>query len=135
MWITGYEFRKLTYICSTIRWTNNREYSLQTLSILLLLERTELQRIERLRMFLQLRTAIGKTGEKPTCDGPHVAQTKDLRDRTGDLVSDLKISSDLSRNIYALEVHANTVYSNNSGLTVLGKETTLLFRFRDFTGM
>ena len=85
-------------------------------------------------MFLQLRTAVGKTGEKQACDGPDVAQTKDLRDRTGDLVSDLKISSDLSRNIYALEVHANTVYSN-SGLTVSGKETTLLFRFRDFLGM
>ena len=49
------------------------------LSTLLLLERTELQRVERSRMFLQLPTAIGGTGEKQACNGPDVAQTKDLR--------------------------------------------------------
>ena len=64
---------------------------LLTLSTLLLLERTELQRIERLWIFLQSRTAIEGTGEKRPCDGPDVAQTKDLRNKTGDLVSDLKI--------------------------------------------
>ena len=58
-------------------------------------------------MFLQLPTAIGETGEKQACDGPDVAQTKDLRDKTGDLVSDLKISSDLKEDIYTLEVHTN----------------------------
>ena len=78
-----------------------------TLSTLLLLERTELQCVERLRVFLQLRTAIGGTGEKQARDGPDVAQTKDLRDKTGDLVSDLKISSDLKKDIYTLEVHTN----------------------------
>ena len=86
-------------------------------------------------MFLQLRTAIGGAGEKQACDEPDVAQTKDLRDKTGDLVSDLKISSDLRRNIYALEVLINTLYSNNSGLTVLEKDTTLLFHFWGFTDM
>ena len=54
-------------------------------------------------MFLQLPTAIGETGEKQACDGPDVAQTKDLRDKTGDLVSDLKISSDLKKDIYTLQ--------------------------------
>ena len=50
------------------------------------------------------------------------------------LVSDLKIS-DLRGNIYALEVHANTFLTNNIGLTVLEKDTTLLFCFWGFTGM
>ena len=86
-------------------------------------------------MFLQLRTAIGGTGEKQACDGPDVAQTKDLRDKAGDLVSDLKISSDLRGNIYALKVHTNNFFSNNSGLTVLEKDTTLLFCYWGFTGM
>ena len=45
-------------------------------------------------MFLQLRIAIGGTGDERACDGPDVVQTKDLRDKTGDLISDLKISSD-----------------------------------------
>ena len=58
---------------------------LRTLSTLLLLERTELQCIEQLRMLLQLCAAIGETGEKRAWDGPDVAQTKDLHDRTGDL--------------------------------------------------
>ena len=43
---------------------------LLTLSTLLLLELTELQRIEQLRMFLHLRKAIGGTGDKRVCDGP-----------------------------------------------------------------
>ena len=56
------------------------EYTgLLTLTTLLLLEKTELQRIERLQMFLQLHTAIGGTEEKLACGGPDVAQTKDLR--------------------------------------------------------
>ena len=67
---------------------------LLTLSILLLLELTELQRIERLRMLLQLHKAIGGTRDERACDGPDVVQTKDLRNKTGDLISDLKISSD-----------------------------------------
>ena len=50
------------------------------------------------------------------------------------LVSDLKIS-DLRGNIYALEVHANILLTNNSGLTMLEKDTTFLFCSRDFTGM
>ena len=108
---------------------------LLTLTTLLLLERTELQRIERLQMFLQLHTTIGGTGEKLACDGPDVAQTKDLRDKTGDLVSDLKISFDLRGNIYTLEVHTNTFFSNNSGLTALEKDTPLLFYSRGFTDM
>ena len=54
---------------------------LLTLSTLLLLERTELQRIERLHMFLQLRRTIGETGEKQECDGTGVAQRKDLREK------------------------------------------------------
>ena len=49
-----------------------------TLSALLLLELTELQRIERLRMFLQLRTAIGVTGEEQVYDGPDVTQTEKI---------------------------------------------------------
>ena len=70
-------------------------------------------------MFLQLRTTIGGTGEKQSSDRSDVAETKDLRDKTGDVVSDLKISSDLRRSIYALELHTNTFFSNSSGLTVL----------------
>ena len=84
-------------------------------------------------MFLQLRTAIRGTGEKQACNGSHVAQTKNLRDKTGDLVSDLKISSDLRGNIYDLEIHKNTFFSNNRGLTVLEKDTTLIFRSWGFT--
>ena len=106
-----------------------------TLSTLLLLERTELQCVERLRVFLQLRTAIGGTGEKQARDGPDVAQTKDLRDKTGDLVSDLKIPSDLKGKKYALEVHTNTFFSKSSGLPVLEKDATLLFCARGFKGM
>ena len=54
----------------------------------------ELQRVKRLQMFIQLCTAIGGTGYEHACDELDVAQKKDLRDKTGDLVSDLKISSD-----------------------------------------
>ena len=55
------------------------EYSgFLTLSALLLLELTELQRIERLRMFLQLRTAIGGKGEEQVYDGPDVTQTEKI---------------------------------------------------------
>ena len=54
---------------------------LLTLSTLLLLERSELQRIERLHMFLQLHRTIGGTGEKQECDGTDVAQRKDLREK------------------------------------------------------
>ena len=68
--------------------------SLQILSALLLHEMTELQRIEQLRMSLQLRTAIGRTGDKHACNRPGVVQTKGLLDKTVDLVSDLKISTD-----------------------------------------
>ena len=109
---------------------------LLTLSTLLLLERTELQHIEQLPMFLQLRTAIGGTGEKQVCDGPDVVQTKDLRDKTGDLkVSELKVSHDLRGNIYVLEVHTNTFFSSSSGLTALEKDTILLFCSQGFMGM
>ena len=45
-------------------------------------------------MFTQLCIAIGGTGYEHACDELDVAQTKGLRDKTGDLVSDLKISSD-----------------------------------------
>ena len=41
-------------------------------------------------MFLQLCTAIGGTGDKHVRDGPNVAQTNHLRDKTGNLVSELK---------------------------------------------
>ena len=67
---------------------------LLTLSTLLLLELTELQRIERLWMFLELGKTIGVTGDERPCDGLDVVQTKDLREKTGDLISDLKILSD-----------------------------------------
>ena len=67
---------------------------LLTLSTLILLELTELQLRERLRMFLQLRKAIGGKRDERACDGSDVVKTKDLRDKTGDLISDLKISSD-----------------------------------------
>ena len=60
---------------------------------------------------------------------------QDLREKTGDLVSDLKISSNLRRNIYALEVHTNTLSSNNGELTMLEKKTTLLFCSHSFAGM
>ena len=45
-------------------------------------------------MFLQSRKAIGGTGDERACNGPDVVQTKDLRDKTGDLISDLKIWSE-----------------------------------------
>ena len=64
---------------------------------LLTLSTTRTDRITTFRtitMFLQLLTTTGETGDEYTCDGPDVAQTKDLRDKTGDLVSDLKIPSD-----------------------------------------
>ena len=86
-------------------------------------------------MFLQLCKTIGGTGDESACDGPDVAQTKDLRDKTGDLISDLKISSDWRGNIYALEVHTTPFFSNSSGLTVLEKGTILLFHSRGFMGM
>ena len=60
-------------------------------------------------MLIQLCIAIGGTGYEHACDELDVAQTKGLRDKTGDLVSDLKISSDWRGNIYALEVHNETV--------------------------
>ena len=63
-------------------------------STLLLLELTELQRLEQLRRFLQLRIVIGGIEDKHACDTQDVVQTNNLRDRTGDLVSDLKILSD-----------------------------------------
>ena len=74
---------------------------------------------------LQLCTTIGGA-EEQACDGPDVSQTKDLHDKTGDLISDLKISSDWRRNKYALEVHTNSSsltvrnssFSNSSRLTV-----------------
>ena len=75
-------------------------------------------------MFLQLRKAIGWTRDERTCDEQDVVQTKDLRDETGDLISDLKISS-AGGNIYALEVHTNTFISSSSGLNALEKDTTL----------
>ena len=80
MWITGSEFRRLNDIFNTIRWTNNRIYRF-TNSINITTTRTD--RIEQLRMFLQLRITKGGTGGKQACDGPVVAQTKDLRDKTG----------------------------------------------------
>ena len=55
--------------------------ALLNLSTLLLLELTELQRIELLRMFLQLRKALGGTGDERACDEPDVVQIKDLRDK------------------------------------------------------
>ena len=85
-------------------------------------------------MFSSLRTAVGGTREKQPCDRSNAAKSKDLLDKTGDLVSDLKISPDLRRNIYALEVQTNTFFSNNSELTVLEKDTTLLFCFQGFLG-
>ena len=42
------------------------------LSTLLLIKMTELQRIEQLQMFLQLRTAIERTGDEDACNGPGV---------------------------------------------------------------
>ena len=63
-------------------------------STLLLLDLTELQRLEQLRRLLQLRIAIGRIEDKHACDTQDVVQTNDLRNRTGDLVSDLKILSD-----------------------------------------
>ena len=45
-------------------------------------------------MFLQLCKAIGGAEDEHACDGLDVVQTNYLRDKTGDLVSDLKISSD-----------------------------------------
>ena len=81
-----------------------------TLSTLLLLKLAEFQRIEQLRMFLQLRTAIGGTGENEPCNGLDNAETKDLRDKTGGLVIDLKIPSDLRENIYSLQVHTSTFF-------------------------
>ena len=44
------------------------------LSTLLLIEMTELQRIEQLQMFLQLHTAIERAGDEHACNGPGVLQ-------------------------------------------------------------
>ena len=69
--------------------------------------------------------AIGGTRDERICDEQDVVQTKDSCDETGDLISDLKISSDWGGNIYALEVHTNTFISSSSGLNALEKDTTL----------
>ena len=94
MWISGSEFRRLTDICNTIRWTNNRVFRF--------IDSINYSNWQN----YNLHTTTGETGDEYTCDGPDVAQTKDLRDKTGDLVSDLKIS-DWSGNIYALEVQTH----------------------------
>ena len=44
------------------------------LSTLLLIELTELERIEQLQMFLQLRTAIERAGDEHACNEPGVLQ-------------------------------------------------------------
>ena len=105
---------------------------LLTLSILILLELTELQRIERLRMFLQWCRALGGTVDKHACDGPDIAQTKNWHQKTGDVVSKLKISSDWRRNIYASEVHTDTLFLNSSGLNHVRKGCSLAISFSGF---
>ena len=71
-----------------------RYTGLLILVTLLLLAMTELQHIEQLQMFLQLHTAVERTGDEHACNGPGVPQTKDLLNKKIDLVSDLKMSSD-----------------------------------------
>ena len=83
-------------------------------------------------MFL---SKIGGTFDEHACDGTDVVQTNDLRDKTGDLVSDLKISFDWRGNIYAIEVYTNIFFSSLYGLTMLEKDTTLLFPRRSFADM
>ena len=68
-----------------------RYSGLLTLSTLLLLELTELQRIKGLKIFYSYVQQYEKTGEEQACDGPDIAQTKDVCDKTGELVSDMKI--------------------------------------------
>ena len=65
---------------------------LLTLSTLLLHKLTELQRTEQLQK--SLHKAKGATEKEQACDGRDFAQTEDLRAKTEDLESDLKISSD-----------------------------------------
>ena len=81
-----------------------------------------MQRTEQLQK--SLHKAKGATEKEQACDGRDFAQTEDLRAKTGDLESDLKISSDWRGNTCALEVHTN----NSSGLTMLEKNTALVFR-------
>ena len=95
---------------------------LLTLSTLLLHKLTELQRTEQLQK--SLHKAKGATEKEQACDGRDFAQTEDLRAKTGDLESDLKIWSDWRGNTCALEIHTN----NSSGLTMLEKNTALVFR-------
>ena len=59
------------------------------LPTLLLLELTELQHIKQFRMFLQLRRTIAGTDNEHVRNGTDVEQMNNLRDKTGDLVSDL----------------------------------------------
>ena len=73
---------------------------LLTLSTLQPLEPTELQRIERLRMFLQLRKAIRGTGDECTCDGPYVVQIKDLGDKKGDLLVSLLLTLNIFHTLF-----------------------------------
>ena len=62
---------------------------LLTLSTLLLHKLRELQRTEHLQK--SLHKAKGGAEKEQACDGPDFTQTEDLRAKTGDLESDVKI--------------------------------------------
>ena len=136
MWISGSEFKRFTDICNTVRWTNNRVFNFSN-SINITTTRTD--RVTTYRTITDVSTVThsNRRGRRRTSIRWTRCYTnrKDLRDKQGDLVSDLKISSDWRGNIYALEVHTNTVFSNSGGLTVLENDTALLFRSLGFTGM
>ena len=83
----GVNLRDLLIFVTLLHELRKGYAGLPTLSTLLLLELTELQHVEQLRMFLQLRTTIEGTGDEHACDATDVAQTKDLLDKVGDLVS------------------------------------------------
>ena len=79
MWDRGSEFKKFTNIFDTIRWTN---YGVYRFSSTFNITTTRTDRIATYRTItdvLQLRTAIGVTGDELECDGTDVVQTRDLR--------------------------------------------------------
>ena len=134
MWITGSEFKRLTDICNAISWINNRVLRL-TNSINITTRTDRITTYRRIKDVFTVTYSNRSDRRKTSINGTDVAQTKDLRNKTGDLVSDLKILSDLRGHINPLQVHTNTFFSNSSELTVLEKDVTLLFCSRRFTGM
>ena len=88
--MSGNTFNRFTDIYNTIRWSNNRVSRFtNTFNTTTSTRIAELQRIKQFWMFLQLRRTIAGTDNEHACNGTDVEQTNDLRNKTGDPVTDL----------------------------------------------